>query len=273
MAEHQGLGHETGSAMATSDFAAPSGLGPILAFIFALTTILAVSALGGVNPAWALSEFKPAQAQETENQPESEAPPLEGPLTGDDGGLPPPGPVIRDMPEAGPNAETDGEDPGTSEALVSVEVITDLTTLPEAVLRIRELMIEAAATGDPEQLRGLLGIGDQATQLALSDIDTDPVDYIRATSGDGQGLEILAILIDLLNTAVVRVDQGEPGEIYIWPYLAALPLDGLTPAQQVDLLRIVTAGDVEDMRAYGGYNFYRVGISPEGEWRFFMAGD
>lgn len=47
----------------------------------------------------------------------------------------------------------------------------------------------------------------------------------------------------------------------------------MTPPQKVELLRLVTAGDVEDMKAYGGYNFYRIGISPEGQWRFFIAGD
>jgi len=27
------------------------------------------------------------------------------------------------------------------------------------------------------------------------------------------------------------------------------------------------------MRSFGAYNFFRVGISPEGEWRFFISGD
>ena len=62
-------------------------------------------------------------------------------------------------------------------------------------------------------------------------------------------------------------------ELYVWPYFFAHPLDKLNPMQRVELFRIVTAGDYEDMRLFGGYNFYRAGISPEGQWIFFVAGD
>jgi hypothetical protein len=41
----------------------------------------------------------------------------------------------------------------------------------------------------------------------------------------------------------------------------------------VELYRIVTAGDVTDMKEFGGYNFYRLGISADGKWKFFVAGD
>jgi hypothetical protein len=27
------------------------------------------------------------------------------------------------------------------------------------------------------------------------------------------------------------------------------------------------------MQEFGGYNFYRLGISPDGKWKFFTAGD
>ena len=47
----------------------------------------------------------------------------------------------------------------------------------------------------------------------------------------------------------------------------------LSPPEKVELLRIVTAGDFADMQEFGGYNFYRVGIAPDGQWKFFVAGD
>ena len=37
--------------------------------------------------------------------------------------------------------------------------------------------------------------------------------------------------------------------------------------------RLPTHGDFEDMKSFGAYNFYRVGITPQGRWRFFVAGD
>ncbi|MCC0036446.1 MAG: hypothetical protein H6887_14425 [Hoeflea sp.] len=223
------------------------------------------------TPALALSELKPAQPQASEVQQGPSLPPLDEPTVGPDGGLPLPDPIIRETPQT--QSEEPAPEPPVVEDEGPVDIITDLALLPEPARRMRELILAAAATGEPEKLRALLGTGPNATQLAFGDIETDPVAYLRSVSGDGEGLEILAIIIDLLNTGFVRIDAGEPGETYVWPYFAALPLDGLTAPQRVELLRLVTAGDVEDMKAYGAYNFYRVGISPDGEWRFFMAGD
>lgn len=41
----------------------------------------------------------------------------------------------------------------------------------------------------------------------------------------------------------------------------------------VELFRIVTAGDYEEMLLFGGYNFDRFGITENGEWTYFLAGD
>ncbi|MEQ8479396.1 MAG: hypothetical protein RIC18_01980 [Hoeflea sp.] len=252
---------------------------------FGLLSLMLAAALSPRDAA-ALSELKPVDppaGEETGSDPaqETQLPPLEGPLDGPDGGLPAPGPIIRaplPAPDTStaetPAPETDGESAGEDVAeVVSVELVRDLSELPEPVRRMRELIIEAAATGDPEKLRALIGRGPSATRLAFGEIENDPIDYLRSISGDGEGLEILAILIDLLNAGFVRIDAGGPEESYIWPYFAAVPLDDLTPPQRVELLRLVTAGDVEDMKTYGAYNFFRIGIAADGTWRFFLAGD
>ncbi|WP_420410028.1 hypothetical protein [Hoeflea sp.] len=256
-----------------------SVLGKILGF--GLLSLTVVAALPPQNAA-ALSELKPVETPEEEEAgsgpvPQSELPPLEGPLDGPDGGLPSPGPIIRaplpapDSPAVQSPAPETGEESAVD--VVSVELVRDLSMLPEPVARMRELIVEAATTGDPENLRALLGRGPSATRLSFGEIDSDPIDYLRSISGDGEGLEILAILIDLLNAGFVRIDAGGPEESYIWPYFAAVPLESLTPPQRVELLRLVTAGDLEDMKTYGSYNFFRVGIAADGTWRFFLAGD
>lgn len=252
--------------------------------------LLSLTLLAVFSPrnAAALSELKPVDPPVEEDAgpaPQDQLPPLDGPLDGPDGGLPSPAPIIRaplPAPET-PTAETTAPETGGEGAsqdaeedageVVSVELVRDLSLLPEPVRRMRELIIEAAATGDPEKLRALLGRGPSATRLSFGEIESDPIDYLRSISGDGEGLEILAILIDLLNAGFVRVDAGGPEESYIWPYFAAVTLDTLTPPQRVELLRIVTAGDVEDMKTYGAYNFFRIGIAADGSWRFFLAGD
>ena len=153
------------------------------------------------------------------------------------------------------------------------EIVYDISKLPEPVRRKREMIIEACKTGDIEKLRPLLDTGEDGTQLSLGGIDGDPIAFLRDLSGDKEGQEILAILEEVLSAGYVHMDAGTPNEMYVWPYFFAVPLDRLTPPQRVELFKIVTAGDYEDMKTYGTYIFYRVGITPDGRWSFFVAGD
>ncbi|MDF1776102.1 MAG: hypothetical protein P1V13_08735 [Rhizobiaceae bacterium] len=165
------------------------------------------------------------------------------------------------------------EDAHAPPRVTAPPILYDLTSLPEPVRRMRDLIIAAASEGDIENLRPLLGTGPTQTQLSISGLDGDPIDFLRETSGDGKGQELLAILLDILNAGFVHLDAGGPNESYLWPYFYSVPLDQLENSQMVELYRIVTAGDYEDMRAYGGYNFYRTAIGPDGDWKFYVAGD
>ena len=138
---------------------------------------------------------------------------------------------------------------------------------------MRELILVAAATGEIEKLRDLVGIGETATTLSIGGLEGDPIDFLKEASGDDDGYEILAILTEVLEAGYVRLGAGEDDELYVWPYFFAWPMDKLSPPQKVELYRVLTAGDVEDSRSFGGYVFYRVGIKPDGSWSFFVAGD
>ena len=153
------------------------------------------------------------------------------------------------------------------------EVMYDLEKLPEPVRRMRQLIVDAATRGDIEALKPLIGVGEDVTQLSLGEIEGDPIKFLRELSGDKEGHEILAILEEVLDAGYVHLDVGTPNELYVWPYFFAIPLEKLTARQRVELFKLVTAGDYEDMKTYGSYIFYRVGITPEGRWSFFVAGD
>jgi hypothetical protein len=103
--------------------------------------------------------------------------------------------------------------------------------------------------------------------------DKDPVAYWKANYPDSDGIEVLSILTTVLQTGFVHVDVGTPQEMYLWPYFARVALKTLTPEQKVELFRIITGTDFKDMVDFGAYNFYRLGISPDGTWQFFVAGD
>ncbi|MEM6462932.1 MAG: hypothetical protein AAF724_13545 [Pseudomonadota bacterium] len=176
--------------------------------------------------------------------------------------------------ESGDKIETDvtDEEP-VAPVFDDVTVLYDLESLPDPVRRMRELIVEAASGGDLDDLRPLLGTGSTRTELSISGYEGDPIAFLRDHSGDGNGQETLAILLDILSAGYVRVDAGEPTELYIWPYFYAMPLEQLDDRQRVELFRVITAGDYEDMQAYGAYMFYRTAIGPEGDWEYFLAGD
>lgn len=149
----------------------------------------------------------------------------------------------------------------------------DLAKLPAPVRELHDKIVAAAKAGQIEAVRTLLATGDDATQLSLAGSDSDPIAFLKSLSGDEGGQEILAILLEVLDAGYVHLNAGTPEELYVWPYFFAVPLDKLTDPQRVELFKLVTSGDYEDMKSFGAYIFYRVGISPDGKWRFFLAGE
>ncbi|MEP3278917.1 MAG: hypothetical protein ABJN26_11425 [Stappiaceae bacterium] len=152
------------------------------------------------------------------------------------------------------------------------EILYTFENLPTPVRRMREQILEAAQSGKPEKLRPVLEANEVPPTLAFDEV-ADPIDYLKTSSGDGEGLELLAILSEVLEAGFVHVDKGTAQEMYVWPYFARYPLHGLKPDQMVELYRLVTAGDYADMQNFGAYSFYRVGIGPDGTWHYFVAGD
>jgi hypothetical protein len=185
----------------------------------------------------------------------------------------------RPMPSIPPDDKLldEGRDEGGGAAvripITSIPVVEyDPEKLPTPVRRLREQIIEAAASGDLEKLRPIFEANGEPPVLSFNESD-DPVETLRSLSGDPEGREILAILIEVLEAGYVHADAGTPEEMYVWPYFARYPVDALTPPQLVELFKLVFSGDYEDMKTYGAYISYRVGIGADGTWRFFLVGD
>ncbi|WP_414676598.1 hypothetical protein [Mesorhizobium sp.] len=267
----------------SSSFDRPRGLAFGAGFL-ALTLATASALLTTARPATALSEIKHDDVQVPGKRPQM------GPEAPKPGTVPLPDP-IQTVPPAQKTTPPGQDEPEQVEPAKPGEgsgnlarpqidptaslppVQYDLAKLPEPVRRMRDLIIEACKSGDIEKLRPLIGIGDSLTQLSLTDIEGDPIAFLKGLSGDTEGQEILAILQEVLDAGYVQLDPGTPQELYVWPYFFAYPLAKLDAKQRVELFKIVTAGDYEDMKQYGTYIFYRVGITPQGRWTFFVAGD
>lgn len=209
----------------------------------------------------------------------------------DDKGKIPPKPAEPDessQPETDPNLAPDlvedpdldddpnlGEDPDQDEdnEIVKIpDVQYGEDKLPAAVRQMRKDILEAATNVDFRRLKLVYDANDEPPTLSFDETG-DPIEILKKNSGDPEGLEILAIMIEILQAGWVHKNPGEPDEMYIWPYFAELSLDQLTKKQKVELYEIVTASDVEEMETFGSYIFYRLGIGPDGTWYFFVAGD
>lgn len=145
--------------------------------------------------------------------------------------------------------------------------------LPAPVKETRRKIIEATRTGDLEALRPVIEENEEPPALSGGGDGADAIATLRLLSGDEKGREILAILQEVIEAGYVHVDIGTPQEAYVWPYFTHVPLNKLTGPQMVELFRLIAAGDFADMQEKGVYSFYRVGIDPTGEWRFFEDGD
>ncbi|MBB4303927.1 hypothetical protein GGD81_002979 [Rhodobium orientis] len=175
-------------------------------------------------------------------------------------------------PETGVEGDADAASEDPKQAAPLPEVRYGRAELPEPVQRMREALIEAAKSGNVEELRTVFEMNELMPTLSFGDI-TDPIEHLKKASGDGEGREVMAILLEVLEAGWVHVDAGKPSEMYVWPYFAQYPLADLTPPQLVELFRIVTSYDYQEMQTYGTYIFYRVGIGPDGTLHYFVAGD
>ena len=171
-----------------------------------------------------------------------------------------------------PFAAAQESEPAESVDAALPTILRSDAEMPPPVLATRQKLIDAAKSGDLEKLRALMQEQPEPPAVALGD-PGDPIEYLKALSADADGREILAILLEVMEMGFSHVGEGTEEELYVWPYFAEYPLEALTPEQLVELFTLLTAADYEDMKSYGSYTFFRVGISPDGRWRFFLAGD
>jgi hypothetical protein len=152
------------------------------------------------------------------------------------------------------------------------DVLTDLSRLPAPVARMRARIIEAARTGDLDKLVTVMQTNETMPIFSFAN-ERDPIAYWRTNYPESGGLEVLSILLEILDMGFVHVDAGTPQDMYVWPYFAYVPLKDLTPAQKVELFKVVTGSDYRAMQDFGAYVFYRLGIASDGTWHFFVSGE
>ena len=140
-------------------------------------------------------------------------------------------------------------------------------TLPHDVAATREDILQAARETDYNALQSIV---DESPQFNYSFGGSHPGGatgyWQEVRSEEYRPLEILA---ELLQLAPVRRDS-----LYVWPGWAYLPLDSLNPEQIEEFEQLVGEESAQQMLDHaGGYIGPRVGITLDGEWTYYVAGD
>lgn len=152
------------------------------------------------------------------------------------------------------------------------DVLRDLSLLPEKARKTRERILEAAKTGDPDKVVTVMQSNEVMPVFSFGG-EKNALEFWKSSYPDSDGIEVLSILVEILEAPFVHLDKGTPQEMFVWPYFYGVPLEKLTAEQKVELFKIMTGVDYKEMQQFGAYIFYRVGISPDGVWHFFVAGD
>ncbi|WP_245279954.1 hypothetical protein [Hyphomicrobium sp. 99] len=158
---------------------------------------------------------------------------------------------------------------------MSADQAGDATKLPPHVEDLRDVILTAARSGNIDELKTAFEVSGFVPDLGIEP-SADPIKALKEHSEDHQGREILAALVEALDMPPVALPLGNDIEnnlIYVWPYLAERPLDKLTPAEEVDLYRLVTPAKAQEMREKKQWLWWRLVIAADGSWTSFKKGN
>ena len=141
--------------------------------------------------------------------------------------------------------------------------------LPDAVSATRRAIADAARACDYVRLADLAGAGTTQFSFTFGDAD-DPAEFWR--QGEAENQQPLRFMVELL-ARPYRAALEEPAA-YLWPSAYGFRSWAEVPeADRQALKPLYGQEDFSRFEAFGSYAGYRIGIAPDGEWLFFIAGD
>lgn len=136
--------------------------------------------------------------------------------------------------------------------------------LPAMVEAKRQAIYKAARSGSYEQLTA-----EAETPFGYSygEPETDFGTFLK-TAAVVEGKSALDMIPLLL-----AQPYGQQGDIYVWPGVFAKSSEEWTDADIAMMEQLLTDEEIEGYRQFGGYAYYRIGITAEGKWVYYIAGD
>lgn len=142
-------------------------------------------------------------------------------------------------------------------------VLPQEADLPAAVAETRRRIFEASLACEYDALQAIALEGEPGFTYSYGG-ETSAADFWRGEEErDGRPLAILVRILAMPHT------RNEAG-FYAWP---AAYSEHPTVEDWNDLEAVYSRDEINAWRDLGSYLGYRVGITPAGEWQFFVSGD
>lgn len=138
--------------------------------------------------------------------------------------------------------------------------------LPDPVVATVARLREVAATGSYRDLARLASETPNFRSNAAGMTHQDYW-YLKLRTGDWPMAQVERVLAYRFGTK-----QTANGKVYVWPWLAALAPDEITPAAARDIDRLLGAGQAEALRKGEIWPGYVLGIAEDGTWLYFVSG-
>lgn len=147
------------------------------------------------------------------------------------------------------------------------DILPEEPGLPDAVASTRAALFEAAALCNWPVLEALVPDDGFTSSFGLVD---DPILQWWEEEALGYGpMEFLSSVLAMPYGTLETPDAT----YYVWPSAATVSWDQVSGIHRSALLGLYSEYDLWQFEAFGGYIGYRVGITDDGTWVYFVAGD
>jgi len=137
--------------------------------------------------------------------------------------------------------------------------------LPDAVAETRDAIIAAATACDFDMLESIAG---ESFSTSFGGGGSE-----NLSIWNDEGLDPTVTLLHLLDMSHATI-QGAAGEIHVWPAAYAYETWEQVDQDDLDELAMIHSEDeLDSFASADGYLGWRIGISEDGTWLFFIAGD
>jgi hypothetical protein len=150
-------------------------------------------------------------------------------------------------------------------AIVDLPLVQE--PLPEPVLATVRQLREIAATGGYRDMARLADAvpGFRSNNAGMSHRDYW---YLKLRTGDWP----MAMVGNLLDQPYA-VAETTRGKVFVWPRLAALEREAITPADASAIDDLLGAGQAQAIREGAIWPGYVLGILEDGTWLYFVSGE